>query len=189
VGTQGGLVRYDGYSAKVYQFGIEDPLRVTVEFVYETPEGELWIGTIYEELYQYNRATDAFLHYKNNPKDSINVGTYSGITSIHDDRNGNLWMIMSDFESGGKNVKLFDTKTHQFKQFGMLEKGNRYINASVYTNSFEDSKDVRGSEPTMVFTNTHLPAINLSSFRINRSHETKKISPPGRRCLQSQLSG
>ena len=35
---------------------------------------------------------------------------------------------------------MFDTKKHQFKHFGILEKGNHYINASVYSNLFEDSK-------------------------------------------------
>ena len=30
IGTQAGLVRYDGYTTRVYQFGIEDPLDATI---------------------------------------------------------------------------------------------------------------------------------------------------------------
>ncbi|HKC35951.1 MAG TPA: two-component regulator propeller domain-containing protein, partial [Chitinophagaceae bacterium] len=82
---------------------------------------------------------DSFLHYTHNFNDA-NGASIGGITSIHDDRNGNLWMIMSDIENKGKYINLFDTKKHQFKQFGILEKGNQYISASVITNSFEDNK-------------------------------------------------
>jgi ligand-binding sensor domain-containing protein len=78
IGTQGGLVRYDGYTPKVYQFGIEDPIRATVSSIYEDRAGELWIGTMYEGLYHYNRATDTFTHY------SLNKNTISShVTFIY----------------------------------------------------------------------------------------------------------
>src|SRR3982751_3462813 len=46
IGTQGGLVRYDGYTTKVYQFGVEDPLDATIMSVYEDRSGELWGGSM-----------------------------------------------------------------------------------------------------------------------------------------------
>ena len=140
IGTQAGLVRYDGYKTKVYQFGIEDPLHASVMSIYEDRSGELWVGTMYEGLYHYNRAADTFVHYKHNPKDANSLGA-GIIISMHDDSNGNLWMLLSDdFSFGGKHLNLFDTKKNQFKQFGILEKGNHYINASGYNHLFEDSR-------------------------------------------------
>ena len=139
IGTQAGLVRYDGYTTKVYQFGIEDPLHCTIFSIYEDRSGELWVGTFLEGLYHYNRATNTFVHYKHNPKDANSLGE-GPVKSIHDDRNGNLWIIMSDLENNGKYVNMFDTKKHQFKHFGILEKGDHYINASAYNNLFEDGK-------------------------------------------------
>ena len=140
IGTQAGLVRYDGYATKVFQFGIVDPLHATISSIYEDRSGELWIGTLYEGLYHYNRETDTFIHYKHDPKDPNSIST-GNIISMHDDRNGNLWVLVADgFDFSGKHVNLFATKKHQFKQFGILEKGNHYINASVYYNLFEDSK-------------------------------------------------
>ncbi len=140
IGTQAGLVRYDGYAAKVYQFGIEDPLHATISSIYEDRLGELWIGSMYEGLYHYNRTTDTFLHYRHDPKDANSVGAGS-IISIHEDGNGNLWMTLADnFDFKGRHVNLFDTKTHQVKHFGVLEKGNHYINASEYNNLLEDIK-------------------------------------------------
>ena len=45
IGTQAGLVRYDGYTTKVYQFGLEDPIHSTISSIYEDRSGELWVGT------------------------------------------------------------------------------------------------------------------------------------------------
>jgi ligand-binding sensor domain-containing protein len=138
IGTQAGLVRYDGYTCKVYQFGIDPPLNAGVGSIYEDHAGELWIGTIYKGLYHYIRATDSFVHYINN-SNSANRLDAGRIESMHDDRNENLWMILSDL-FGNNYLNFFDTKKHQFKQFGISEKGNRFINASKYFNLFEDSK-------------------------------------------------
>src|SRR4051812_2815003 len=69
IGTQGGLVRYDGYKTRAYQFGLEDPTRFDISSVYEDRSGELWVGTTHGDLYHYNRATDTFVHYEHNPKD------------------------------------------------------------------------------------------------------------------------
>src|SRR6185369_11019291 len=43
--TQAGLVRYDGYGTKVYQFGLKDPIHATVINIYEDRSGELWVGS------------------------------------------------------------------------------------------------------------------------------------------------
>ena len=138
VGTQGGLVRYDGYSAKVYQFGIKDPLRASVVSVYETPAGELWIGSAYNGLYHYNRAADTFFHYKLNSP--VNGSNATFIISILEDLRGNPWMIMVDPQTGGGSVNMFDTKKHQFTEFGFFEKSNHHINASQCLNLCADSK-------------------------------------------------
>src|SRR3954453_12164986 len=50
IGTQGGLVRYDGYTPKVYQFNQDDPNRASITSIYEDRSGELWIGTQLEGL-------------------------------------------------------------------------------------------------------------------------------------------
>jgi ligand-binding sensor domain-containing protein/signal transduction histidine kinase len=137
IGTVRGLVRYDGYTSRVYNFGLEDPTRLNISSIYEDRSGELWVGTHDGGLYNYNRATDTFVHYEHNPKDanSISAGT---IISMHDDKKGNLWVLLTDgFDSKGKHLNMFDTKKHQFKHYDILEKGGLYTNASVL---LEDSR-------------------------------------------------
>src|SRR5947199_9045597 len=48
IGTQAGLVRYDGYTTKVYQFGVEDPLNASIRSIYEDSSCSMWVATFYE---------------------------------------------------------------------------------------------------------------------------------------------
>ncbi len=142
IGTMRRLVRYDGYTTRVYNFGLEDPdpTRINIRSIYEDRFGELWVSTQDGGLYNYNRATDTFVHYEHNPKDanSISAGT---IIAMHDDRKGNLWALLSDgFDYTGKHLNMFDTKKHQFKHYEILEKYSLYTNAPGRINLLEDSK-------------------------------------------------
>ncbi len=74
IGTQGDVVRYDGYTPKLYQFNFDDPNHAGVLSIYEDRTGELWIGTQFEGLYCYNRAEDTFVQYKHDIKDINSVG-------------------------------------------------------------------------------------------------------------------
>src|SRR5690242_19238886 len=62
IGTQKGLVRYDGYNPKVYDFGIKDPYAIFVFKIFEDSKGQLWVGAI-NTLYKYDRAGDRFIPY------------------------------------------------------------------------------------------------------------------------------
>ena len=42
----------------------------------KTVSGELWIGSSYEGLYHYNRATDTFVHYIHGQKDANSGSGY-----------------------------------------------------------------------------------------------------------------
>src|SRR6478672_1658966 len=48
IGTQNGLVRYDGYQVKVYKLETEDK------------KGNIWVGTFLQGLFLFNRLTDKF---------------------------------------------------------------------------------------------------------------------------------
>ena len=140
IATQAGLVRYDGYTTKVYQFGIEDPLYCSVSCLYEDHSGELWAGTLYQGLYHYNRATDTFIRFKHSPKDSNSLST-DNVVSIFGDRDGNLWLLLADnFDLVAQHLDFFNAKKNQFKRYGILEKNGLYTNVSGLINFLEDSR-------------------------------------------------
>jgi signal transduction histidine kinase/ligand-binding sensor domain-containing protein/DNA-binding response OmpR family regulator len=109
-GTQNGLVKYDGYSMKVYQPDPDDSLSISdrqIYSIYEDRSGTMWIGTEHEDLNRFDRATEKFTRYRLNPDDSMREYP---IGEICEDSSGNL--LVGAF--GGLN--LFNTNTEKFKR-------------------------------------------------------------------------
>ena len=67
IGTQNGLVRYDGYTYKVYQLGSADLNKIanTVVFsIFEDKAKNLWVSTYNNGVFKYNRNTDTFKQFQ-----------------------------------------------------------------------------------------------------------------------------
>lgn len=65
LGTQNGLVRYDGYTMKVYYHDDNDTLSINnhrTSFIYEDRSGTLWMGT-FSGLDRFDHKTETFTHY------------------------------------------------------------------------------------------------------------------------------
>src|SRR6187551_912195 len=65
VATWSGLIRYDGYSTKIFHSGTgEADLKGNlISCLFEDHEGKLWIGTHVSGLFQYDKKTDRFVNY------------------------------------------------------------------------------------------------------------------------------
>jgi ligand-binding sensor domain-containing protein/two-component sensor histidine kinase len=109
-GTGNGLNKFDGYNFTVYMNDPYNPSSISdneISAIYEDTEGYIWIGTIKGILNRFNRANESFEHYhlqydknfKSNLKESYTSYPISfirnddiSITSISEDKNGNLWL-------------------------------------------------------------------------------------------------
>ncbi len=92
LGTQNGLVRYDGYSMKVYTRDPDDTLSIsdrTITAIYEDKSGTLWIGTDYGGLNRFDRKTETFTRYMHNPDDSTSISN-DRVYCINEDIKGNI---------------------------------------------------------------------------------------------------
>ena len=104
LGTQNGLVKYDGYSMRVYQSELSNDQNndsKSITYIYEDRFKTLWIGTL-NGLIRYTRETDSFNRYNNQPEVSNSINS-NVITCIYDDAKGNLWV------GTNKGLNLFDT--------------------------------------------------------------------------------
>jgi ligand-binding sensor domain-containing protein len=111
LGTQKGLVKYDGYTMTVYQANHDDSLSIsgpTVWSIYEDSSGTLWIGTD-GGLNRFDRKTETFTHYSHNPDDSTSINSNS-INSMYEDKAGNFWVGTI------KGLNLFDRQNESFEQ-------------------------------------------------------------------------
>ncbi len=127
--TQQGLVRYDGYNARVYTMGIKDPHKMSTWNVFKDREGRLWVG-FSNTIYLYNRTRDCFTRYRitSSIPDSVN----SIIFSIHDDNRGRLWILSYNISNATTSFCLFYPQTGKYEWYGKQESGKNFINASLY---------------------------------------------------------
>jgi len=120
LGTQNGLVKYDGYNMTVYQPNPEDSLSISdrqIQTIYEDKSGTLWIGT-QGGLNRFDRKTETFTSYMHNPDDSASINS-NFIYSIYEDKAGNIWV-------GTRNgLNLFDQQKKSFEHI--------YYQDSVYS--------------------------------------------------------
>ncbi len=91
-GTVNGLVRYDGYSCKVYrEFSVPD----NVLMLYIDSRGRLWAGKYASSLSLYDPAKDRFVHFEGRHDDSLSFHP-SYTQTIYEDPSGILWIGTED---------------------------------------------------------------------------------------------
>jgi ligand-binding sensor domain-containing protein/signal transduction histidine kinase len=91
LGTQNGLVRYDGSRMTVFTYDPNDPYSLknnAITYLYEDRQGNIWVGCV-GGLYRFDRATQRFMPH------SPEKGTeFSGrFEFIYQDRRGSFWVI------------------------------------------------------------------------------------------------
>lgn len=114
IGTQVGLMRFDGYEFKEYKHDDNDPSSIgkgAIWSICEDQYAQLWIGTLGGGLNLFNWNNESFLHYykKKENGTSINDNNVNAITS---DSLGNLWI-----GTGYGGLNCFDLKTKRFTYY------------------------------------------------------------------------
>ena len=126
IGSQKGLVRYDGYKLTSFLHSKEDPNSIAgnyIQSLFVASDGRIWIGTVSSGISVYNPATNKFTSYQNNPNDKNSL-SHNRVFSIVEDKLGNLWLATR----GGLNY--FEEKKSRF---------TRYINDEKDDTSLSDN--------------------------------------------------
>ncbi len=111
--TWSGLVRYDGYSVKVYtqKPGNTNGLKSNkITALFEDSKGRLWIGTTYTGFYRYDRKKDQFVQYSKDPTDPNSLSN-DNVESIIEDNDGFIWIGTE------KGLNRFDPDKNTFQHF------------------------------------------------------------------------
>lgn len=128
LGTQNGLVRYDGYQYKVYYLGDEKSNQITTTNVislYVDVHQKLWVSTKLNGLFCYNVTNDSFEQF-------AYQGTHIVYFSIlSEDKDHNFWGLTGT-GAGQLGVARYNLHHKQIELFGNKEKGAGYINATQY---------------------------------------------------------
>ena len=93
-GTEDGLNRFDGYEFTVYQSEFDDPSSLSHDWILsllEDERGDIWVGTSGGGLNRWNRKTDTFTHFGNDPTNPNSL-TNDIVRSLFEASDGSLWV-------------------------------------------------------------------------------------------------
>lgn len=111
-GTNGGLVKFDGYETTLYEYDIQDSSSISSSWVYDVLEdskGRFWVGTI-DGFNLFDRKKGVFrrfLHDPENPNSPIS----NSIRDLLEDRQGRIWIATI------QGVDCFDPEEERFTHF------------------------------------------------------------------------
>jgi len=94
IGTQGGLVRFDGSRFKVFRPDPADPATLGGSYVrtlLAAGDGRLWVGTMSGGLSVYDPASERFRRYRHDPLDPASL-SHDRVEALAEDRAGRLWI-------------------------------------------------------------------------------------------------
>ena len=138
IGTEDGLVRYDGRETHRYSYSPRDRNGLPGNFVQKIVEDanhDLWLAIRGSGLAHWRRATDSFTVLRHDPKRRDTL-TSDVVNTISLDSRGRLWIGSSD---GG--IDVVDPVTEHISHFGH-DASNRESLASDHVNTLlRDSSD------------------------------------------------
>ncbi len=94
IGTQDGLVRFDGSRFKVFRPDPADPGTLGGSYVRALlagADGRLWVGTMSGGLSVYDPASERFRRYRHDPRDPASLSD-DRVEALAEDRAGRLWI-------------------------------------------------------------------------------------------------
>jgi diguanylate cyclase (GGDEF)-like protein len=112
-GTQGGLVRYDGYEARVYRSNPADPATLAGNYVRTllvASDGRLWVGTFSGGLSVFDPRTEKFTRYQHDPNSRSSLA-YDRVEGLAEDCCKRIWIATN------AGLDRFDPRTQSFQHF------------------------------------------------------------------------
>jgi ligand-binding sensor domain-containing protein/DNA-binding CsgD family transcriptional regulator len=112
-GTQRGLMRYDGYSCRLFgqtQVGSPGFLSKPIHALLEDKKGDLWVGTHSGDLCKRDVLTGNFKYLTHETTFKPLVG--KRIQSLFEDQDGNIWIGTLD-----DGLSVFNPKTNRIKHY------------------------------------------------------------------------
>lgn len=138
VGTFYGVVNlFDFKSNKFFYKDLNttknNPSVNLVRVIYEDSEGLIWFGSIGGGgLTSFNPLSGEFKHYSSSQKNNSSVSG-DDITSICEDKNGNLWFGTYSF-----GLNRYDKKTNTFKHYLREENNPTSLPDNIITDIYKD---------------------------------------------------
>ncbi|HLY68388.1 MAG TPA: two-component regulator propeller domain-containing protein, partial [Puia sp.] len=172
LGTQLGLVRYDGDKMTLFPYAQGNLLGCrgkNIGVLMEDPQGDIWIGA--ENLIRFERATQRFIEYpdKNGGDYGVQV-----INSFHQDKQGFIWTTR--WINRTEMLSRFDPKTNTWVYFSNDPHNPHYLEGNgIYRDGFVEDRDGKIWVITLAADGNILQSLDRSSGKFIPCHP--KIGP------------
>jgi len=113
IGTQDGLVRYDGYHYKVYHAHPGDPHALSGSYVRSllvARDGRLWVGTISGGVSVFDPRTEQFTQYRHDASKPDSLAN-DRVESLAEDAGGKVWLATDE------GLDRFDPASGRFEHW------------------------------------------------------------------------
>jgi len=117
IGTQDGLVRYDGYGYKVFRPHAGDAGSLGGSYVralYPARDGRLWVGTFSGGLSVFDPRTERFTQFRHDPRRTDSLAS-DRVDSIAEMADGTMWLATDD------GLSVFDPASGRFRHYRHVE--------------------------------------------------------------------
>lgn len=97
LGTQGGLVRYDGHEFRVFRSSPDKPTTLAGNYVRAlliASDGRIWVGTFSGGLSVFDARTETFRRYQHDARNPASLA-YDRVEGLAEDRRGRIWIATS----------------------------------------------------------------------------------------------
>ena len=113
-GTQGGLVRYDGYDFRVFRSNPGDPTTLGGNYVRAllvASDGRIWVGSFSGGLSVYDPRTETFTRFRHDARDPHSL-SYDRVEGLAETADGRIWIATT------AGLDRLDPRTRRIEHLG-----------------------------------------------------------------------
>ncbi|MCJ8163935.1 hypothetical protein MKJ04_03715 [Pontibacter sp. E15-1] len=131
IGTKSGLIRYDGYTQKVFSRSSSGLSNDDVSAVYIDSKDRMWVGTI-DGLSLFNRKTDRFTNFRYSPNLASTLSSKE-INTVFEDSGHTIWIGTE------KGLNRFVEADSSFVRYAHKKSDSPSLNYGSVKSIFEDT--------------------------------------------------
>ncbi|PIQ31061.1 MAG: hypothetical protein COW63_08555 [Bacteroidetes bacterium CG18_big_fil_WC_8_21_14_2_50_41_14] len=143
LGTQNGLVRYDGYNLKSYSFPDENGIPLiycSLQQLHEDKTGKLWAIVGNSELYYFDRPLDTFIKAKLNASDSNIFADHYIYKWLEDPKTDTHWFLAMNAITRIPCIYSYDGAQNKLEKYSPDGKSENYIPSHKNAGIIQDAE-------------------------------------------------
>ena len=167
IGTQSGLVRYDGYRFRHFRHSPQNPESISDNFIRSlsvAADGKIWVGTAANGLSIYNPVTEKFKNYRHQQDDAGSL-SHDRVNAIVFDKQGGAWI-------GTQNgLDYLDPATQKFTRY-RHQLSNSEITPDLSERNVINSLLIDDQDTLWIGTAKGLNLLKAESFHFENFYRT-----------------